>query len=93
MHADKQITRLRNLLLAQGYICMLWNIEDVHEVRSDLTDAQCIEVLKRCQNRHDANIGSIGRLSAAMPTACSPRNSQPNTAPPEYRRGCTRFQL
>ena len=57
MHADKQITRLRNLLLAQGYICVLWNIEDVHEVRPDLTDAQCIEVPKQCQNRHDAEVG------------------------------------
>ena len=57
MHADKQITRLRNLLLAQGQICSIWSFEDVQEVRPDLTKAQCIEVLKRCDRRHDATIG------------------------------------
>ena len=57
MNADEQITRLRNLLRAQGYICLCWHIEDVQAVRPDLTDAQCVEVLKQCERRHDATIG------------------------------------
>ena len=57
MHTEKHITKLRKLLQAQGYICSLWHITDVKEVRPDLTDAQCMQVLERCQNSHDACAG------------------------------------
>ena len=34
-----------------------WHIDDVKEVRPDLTDAQAREVLQEAKRRHDATIG------------------------------------
>jgi hypothetical protein len=44
-------------LANSGRIAILWGIDDVKSVRPDLTDDQCMEVLDRCENKHDANIG------------------------------------
>ena len=38
-------------------IAMLWSVEDVQEVRPDLTDDQAWEVLQRAHRQHDATIG------------------------------------
>ncbi len=34
-----------------------WHIDDVQEIRPDLTDAQAREVLDQAERRHDASIG------------------------------------
>ncbi len=34
-----------------------WHIDDVKEVRPNLTDAQAREVLEQAKRRHDASIG------------------------------------
>ena len=39
------------------HIAIIWNIEDVQEVRPDLTDEQAAEVLQLVEDRHDANFG------------------------------------
>jgi len=51
------ITKIRRRLAAHGYIAAAWHIDDVREVRPDLTDKQCMEVLIECDRRHDAEIG------------------------------------
>lgn len=38
-------------------ITISWHIDDVHEVRPDLTADQCREVLQQAERRHDAGIG------------------------------------
>jgi hypothetical protein len=38
-------------------IAVVWCIEDVQEVRPDLTEDQCWEVLKATKKYHDATIG------------------------------------
>lgn len=50
-------TTIQERLERQGYIAILWHIDDVKEVRPDLTRKQCIEVLKQCKHGHDAGIG------------------------------------
>jgi hypothetical protein len=39
------------------YITIQWHIADVCEVRPDLTDKQCREVLRHSKDCHDATIG------------------------------------
>ncbi len=34
-----------------------WHIDDVKELRPDLSDAQAREVLERARDQHDASIG------------------------------------
>ncbi len=51
------ITRLQEQLAAQGYIAILWHIDDVLAVRPDLTAEQAYEVLEACADDHDANLG------------------------------------
>ena len=53
----KFLERLPKRLETHGYIATLWHIDDVQEVRPDLTPEQCIEVLKECERQHDATIG------------------------------------
>jgi hypothetical protein len=50
-------TKLRQRLAVQGYIAELWHIDDVREMRPDLSDKQCMEVLLQCERKHDATIG------------------------------------
>ena len=38
-------------------ITITWHIDDVKEIRPDLTDDQAREVLHQAKNRHDAGIG------------------------------------
>ena len=40
-----------------GRIAIVWNVEDVLEVRPDLTEEQAKEVLRRVKRGHDANVG------------------------------------
>jgi hypothetical protein len=44
-------------LLDEDLISLGWSVEDVREVRPDLTDEQAWEVLQQVQRRHDANVG------------------------------------
>jgi hypothetical protein len=50
-------TTITQQLEAEGYIVVLWNTDDVLEMRPDLTDEQCKEVLRQCDRKHDAGIG------------------------------------
>ena len=45
------------LLASRRQIAAIWSIEDVQQVRPDLTDEQAWEVLQQVKRRHDAEIG------------------------------------
>ena len=51
---DEQISKH---LANTGRIAIFWHIDDVKSVRPDLSDEQCLQVLHRCENKHDAEIG------------------------------------
>lgn len=38
-------------------IAIIWSMEDVQEVRSDLSNKQAMEVLQKVKENHDACIG------------------------------------
>lgn len=48
---------IHKLLARQRQIAILWSTDDVREVRRDLTDDQCWEVLKVAENQLDATCG------------------------------------
>jgi len=48
---------LHELLVSRKLIALLWSVEDVQEVRPDLTEEQAWEVLRQVKRNHDANIG------------------------------------
>ena len=50
-------TTITQQLEAEGYIVVLWHTDDVLEMRPDLSEEQCKEVLLQCRRRHDAGIG------------------------------------
>jgi hypothetical protein len=45
------------LLAKRRQIAVIWSIEDVQEMRPDLTEDQCWEVLQATERRQDAEIG------------------------------------
>jgi hypothetical protein len=51
------IEQIREILASRGWVASLWHIDDVKEVRPDLTDEQAMQVLERCIDKHDAEIG------------------------------------
>lgn len=56
--ADEQIDGLIDSLLQYcRQIAIRWSVSDVQEMRPDLSDSQCWEVLNACQQRHDAERG------------------------------------
>lgn len=44
-------------LEATTLVSFHWSVDDVKERRPDLSTRQCQEVLKRCDDKHDASIG------------------------------------
>jgi hypothetical protein len=48
---------VHQLLAARRQVAVIWSIEDVLAVRSDLTDDQAWEVLERCYDKHDCEWG------------------------------------
>ena len=45
------------LLEERKMVAVVWCIEDVQDVRPDLTEEQAWEVLRCCRQRHDCNFG------------------------------------
>lgn len=52
-----EISEIQKLLEEKGCIAAIWSVEDVKQERPDLTEAQCMEVLKLCEEEHDAELG------------------------------------
>jgi hypothetical protein len=50
-------TDIHELLAERRLIGLLWGVDDVQEVRPDLNDDQCWEVLQHVERRKDAEIG------------------------------------
>lgn len=38
-------------------IAVIWSVDDVQTLRPELTDEQAVDVLRRAQDKHDANYG------------------------------------
>lgn len=38
-------------------IAIIWCIDDVKSIRSDLNDEECLDVLGRAEQKHDAGMG------------------------------------
>ena len=38
-------------------IAIIWCIDDVKSIRSDLNDEECLDVLDRADQKHDASMG------------------------------------
>jgi len=45
------------ILAKRDQIAVIWSVEDVQEIRPDLTLEQAWEVLQRTSSKHDANVG------------------------------------
>ena len=50
-------SEIHDLLATRREIAVIWCIEDVQEVRPDLSEDQCWEVLAATRRYHDATIG------------------------------------
>jgi hypothetical protein len=48
---------VHELLRQRRQVAVIWSVEDVQEVRPDLTDDQAWEVLQRCHDKHDCELG------------------------------------
>jgi hypothetical protein len=54
----------------ENCIILTWHIDDVREIRPDLNDAQCREVLRRCERDYDAEIGINWEVLQARAEEC-----------------------
>lgn len=45
------------ILATRRQIAAVWSIEDVMEIRPDISNSQAWEILQYCRETHDANIG------------------------------------
>jgi len=54
---DTQEIDIRVLLAERRQIAVIWSVEDVQEVRPDLSEDQGWDVLQVVQRRHDATLG------------------------------------
>ena len=57
-------------------IAISWHIDDVREIRPDLTDEQCREVLQQAERRHDASVGINWEVLAIHADDLFPKESE-----------------
>ena len=50
-------TEIHDLLATRHQIAIIWCVEDMQEIRPDLTEDQCWAVLTAAKRHHDANLG------------------------------------
>jgi hypothetical protein len=67
---------VHDLLESRRQIAVVWNIEDVQEVRKGLSDDQAWEVLLRCQKVHDCNDGITWLLLEYVADDLFPRSDE-----------------
>ncbi len=48
---------VHELLAGRQQIAVIWSLSDVQEVRPDLNQNQCWDVLRACRLNHDAELG------------------------------------
>ncbi len=48
---------IAELLKARRKVAIIWSIEDVSTIRSDLTTVECWQVLQRAERKHDTRVG------------------------------------
>ena len=48
---------IAELLKARRRVALIWCIEDVEALRSDLTTDECWQVLQRAERKHDTRVG------------------------------------
>ena len=61
-------------------IAITWHIDDVKEIRPDLTDEQCREVLQQADRRHDASVGINWDVLAIHADDLFPKESEAHQA-------------
>ena len=54
--SDKDIEKIINFDSSRQ-IAIIWDIDDVKSLDLELNDEECMEVLMRAQDKHDANQG------------------------------------
>ncbi|HZZ80809.1 MAG TPA: hypothetical protein VFE62_20065 [Gemmataceae bacterium] len=57
---------IRKVLEERKQITIVWSIEDVQAVRSDLTDEQAWDVLSEVRRKHDAERGICWQTLSVM---------------------------
>ncbi|EOM6879974.1 hypothetical protein ACNCOV_004552 [Escherichia coli] len=67
------IEKLENYPEDEPLLMVMWHKEDVGEVRPDLTDEQCVQVLRKIKECHDTSVGGIGMSFLTRPTFCFQR--------------------
>ena len=55
--ANEIIEKLENYPEDEPLLMVMWHKEDVGEVRPDLTDKLCVQVMRIIKERHDASVG------------------------------------
>lgn len=55
--AETDTIDIEGVLAKRNQIAIIWNIEDVQEVRPHLTEEQAWQVLQASKCQHDANLG------------------------------------
>lgn len=54
------------------YILLFWHIDDVRRVRPDLSNKQCREVLRQCEDCHEEGIGISLDIIRVIAEECFP---------------------
>lgn len=56
-HEPPALIDIHRLLRTRRQVAVIWCIDDVKQVRPDLTDDQAWEVLQRCYDKHACDVG------------------------------------
>lgn len=74
------LTEIRKVLAEGRQIVIVWGVDDVQDIRPDLDEAQCWDVLQSAGRHHDAERGINWTVLEATAAIMYPR---PSTADAE----------
>ena len=56
-HIDEPNVKVHRILMSRRQIASIWSVDDVLEIRPDLTEDEAWDVLQAVEDDHDANVG------------------------------------
>ncbi|EOD0765637.1 TPA: hypothetical protein RPO18_004478 [Escherichia coli] len=68
--AKEIIEKLKNYPEDEPLLMVMWHKEDIAEVRTDLTDEQCVQVMQKSDNAITLMSALIGRLYQLRRMSC-----------------------
>ena len=77
--------------LSNEEIAIVWSVDDVLNIRPELTKDQALDVLLECKSRHDASVGISWDVIDITASKMFPEQDEPDDGQPSWEQEWSDF--